>query len=121
LLLMFHCEFSKIAKPLASLMQKNQKYEWGREQEESFQTLKDNLYNAPILSLPDGPEGFVRRVSSIIDHKSLQTHMRIRRVKYRPMKWIELFSDFDSEIRYHSRKVNVVADALSRKEKLKPR
>ncbi|GJY73430.1 putative reverse transcriptase domain-containing protein [Tanacetum coccineum] len=31
----------------------------GREQEEAFQTLKDNLCNAPILSLLDGPEDFV--------------------------------------------------------------
>ncbi|GJZ01474.1 ulp1 protease family, C-terminal catalytic domain-containing protein [Tanacetum coccineum] len=48
-----------IAKPLASLTQKNHKYERAREQEETFQTLKDNLCNAPILSLPDGPEDFV--------------------------------------------------------------
>nr|GEV61509.1 putative reverse transcriptase domain-containing protein [Tanacetum cinerariifolium] len=34
--------------------------------------------------------------------------------------WIELFSDYDSEIRYHHGKANVVADALSRKEKVKP-
>ncbi|GKD39119.1 putative reverse transcriptase domain-containing protein, partial [Tanacetum coccineum] len=52
-------EDHEIAKPLASLTQKNRKYEWGREQEEAFQTLKDNLCNAPILSLPDGPEDFV--------------------------------------------------------------
>ncbi|GKE36168.1 putative reverse transcriptase domain-containing protein, partial [Tanacetum coccineum] len=39
--------------------QKNQKYEWGMEQEEAFQTLKDNLCNAPILSLLDGPKDFV--------------------------------------------------------------
>ncbi|GJX96866.1 putative reverse transcriptase domain-containing protein [Tanacetum coccineum] len=51
--------FSKIAKPLTSLTQKNKKYEWGVEQEEAFQTLKDNLCNAPILSLPDGVEDFV--------------------------------------------------------------
>nr|GEV84138.1 putative reverse transcriptase domain-containing protein [Tanacetum cinerariifolium] len=31
----------------------------GGEQEEAFQTLKDNFCNAPILSLPDGPEDFV--------------------------------------------------------------
>ncbi|GJV92957.1 putative reverse transcriptase domain-containing protein [Tanacetum coccineum] len=35
---------------------KNQKYEWGKEQEKAFQTLKDNFCNAPILSLPDGSE-----------------------------------------------------------------
>ncbi|GKC76173.1 putative reverse transcriptase domain-containing protein [Tanacetum coccineum] len=55
----FIANFSKIAKPLTSLTQKNQKYEWSKEQEEAFQTLKDNLCNAPILSLPDGPEDFV--------------------------------------------------------------
>ncbi|GJT09042.1 putative reverse transcriptase domain-containing protein [Tanacetum coccineum] len=52
-------EDHEIAKPLASLTQKNQKYEWGREQEEAFQTLKDNLCNAPIMSLPNRPEDFV--------------------------------------------------------------
>ncbi|GJS88563.1 putative reverse transcriptase domain-containing protein [Tanacetum coccineum] len=36
-------------------------------------------------------------------------------------RWIELFSDYDSEIRYHPGKTNVVADALSRKERVKPR
>ncbi|GKA24068.1 integrase, catalytic region, zinc finger, CCHC-type containing protein [Tanacetum coccineum] len=51
--------FSKIAKPLTLLAQKNQNYEWGVEQEEAFQTLKDNLYNALILSLPDRPDDFV--------------------------------------------------------------
>nr|GEY63049.1 hypothetical protein [Tanacetum cinerariifolium] len=36
-------------------------------------------------------------------------------------RWIELFSDYDCEIRYHTGKANVVADALSRKERAKPR
>ncbi|GKA79103.1 putative reverse transcriptase domain-containing protein [Tanacetum coccineum] len=36
-------------------------------------------------------------------------------------RWIELFSDYECEIRYHLGKANVVADALSRKERLKPR
>nr|GFB91887.1 putative reverse transcriptase domain-containing protein [Tanacetum cinerariifolium] len=34
--------------------------------------------------------------------------------------WLELLSDYDCEIRYHPGKVNVVADALSRKERIKP-
>ncbi|GJT46639.1 putative reverse transcriptase domain-containing protein [Tanacetum coccineum] len=36
-------------------------------------------------------------------------------------RWIELFSDYDYEIRYHPRKANVVADALSMKERVKPK
>nr|GFA20413.1 hypothetical protein [Tanacetum cinerariifolium] len=59
LLRRFIANFSKIAKPLTSLTQKNKKYEWGAEQEEAFQTLKDNLCNALILSLPDGIKDFV--------------------------------------------------------------
>ncbi|GJR00749.1 putative reverse transcriptase domain-containing protein [Tanacetum coccineum] len=55
----FITNFSKVAETLTSLTQKNQKYKWGREQEEAFQTLKDNLCNTPILSLLDREEDFV--------------------------------------------------------------
>ncbi|GJW55931.1 putative reverse transcriptase domain-containing protein [Tanacetum coccineum] len=38
----------------------------------------------------------------------------------RQRRWLELLSDYDCEIRYHTGKANVVADALSRKERVKP-
>ncbi|GKD44737.1 putative reverse transcriptase domain-containing protein [Tanacetum coccineum] len=104
--------FSKIAKPLTSLTQKNQKYEWGEKQEEAFQTLKDNLCNAPILSLPDGVEDFV--VYCDASNQGLGCVL-MQRDK------LELFSDYECEIKYHLGKANVVADALSRKERVKPR
>ncbi|GJX73171.1 putative reverse transcriptase domain-containing protein [Tanacetum coccineum] len=39
----------------------------------------------------------------------------------RQRRWIELFSDYDCEIRYHPGKANVVVDAFIRKERVKPR
>nr|GEX85625.1 hypothetical protein [Tanacetum cinerariifolium] len=85
-----------ITKPLTQLTQKNEAYVWGDKQEESFCILKEKICNAPVLALPDGPNDFVRR-------------------------WIELLSDYECEIKYHPGKANVVVDALSRKERLKPR
>ncbi|GKB89173.1 putative reverse transcriptase domain-containing protein [Tanacetum coccineum] len=84
----FIANFSKIAKPLTSLTQKHKKYEWGVKQEEAFQTLKSNLCDAPILSLPDGVEDFV------------------------------VYCDASNQ---GLGKANVMADALSRKERVKPR
>ncbi|GJZ35568.1 putative reverse transcriptase domain-containing protein [Tanacetum coccineum] len=86
--------FSKIAKSLIILTYKSKTFNWGEEQEYAFQTLKDKLCNAPVLALPNGSKDFVRR-------------------------WIELFSEYNCEICYHPGKVNVVADALSSKERVK--
>ncbi|GJU05218.1 putative reverse transcriptase domain-containing protein [Tanacetum coccineum] len=111
--------------------------------------LKNNLYDAPILTLPDGVEDFVvycdasnqglelgavvfalktwrhylYGTKSVIymDHKSLQHIFDQKELNMHQRRWIELFSDYECEICYHPGKANVVADALSRKERLKPR
>ncbi|KAD1319619.1 hypothetical protein E3N88_43022 [Mikania micrantha] len=50
---------SKIVVPLTSWTQKDRPYEWGPKQEEAFQTLKQKLCDAPVLTLPDGNDDFV--------------------------------------------------------------
>ncbi|GJY53664.1 putative reverse transcriptase domain-containing protein [Tanacetum coccineum] len=55
------------------------------------------------------------------DHKSLQHIFSQKELNMRQHRWIELFSDYDCEISYHPSKANVVADALSRKERVKPK
>ncbi|GKA08170.1 putative reverse transcriptase domain-containing protein, partial [Tanacetum coccineum] len=54
------------------------------------------------------------------DHKSLQHILDQKELNMRQRRWLELLSDYDCEIRYHPRKANVVADDLSRKERIKP-
>ncbi|GJU43295.1 reverse transcriptase domain-containing protein [Tanacetum coccineum] len=55
------------------------------------------------------------------DHKSLQHIFSQKELNMRQRRWIELFSDYDCEIRYHPGKKNVVVDALSRKKRVKPK
>ncbi|KAI3784032.1 hypothetical protein L1987_43123 [Smallanthus sonchifolius] len=55
----FISNFSKIVVPLTALTHKGKPYEWGPKQEEAFQTLKQKLCNAPILTLPDGNDDLV--------------------------------------------------------------
>nr|GEV86854.1 putative reverse transcriptase domain-containing protein [Tanacetum cinerariifolium] len=83
----FIANFSKIAKPLTSLTQKNK-------------NTKSIIYT---------------------DHKSLQHIFDQKELNMRQRRWIELFSDYGSGIRYHSGKANVVVGALSRKERVRPR
>ncbi|GKD05814.1 putative reverse transcriptase domain-containing protein, partial [Tanacetum coccineum] len=51
--------FGKFLKYEFWLQEKNKKFEWGDEQENAFQTLKDMLCDAPILALPEGTDDFV--------------------------------------------------------------
>ncbi|XP_074317877.1 uncharacterized protein LOC141653909 [Silene latifolia] len=90
-------DFSKIAKPLTSLMRKENRFVWDESCEKAFLTLKERLTTAPILALPDGNDNFEKELN-----------MRQRR-------WIELIGDYDMDLLYHEGKANVVADALSRK------
>nr|GEX89640.1 reverse transcriptase domain-containing protein [Tanacetum cinerariifolium] len=127
-------EFYLIAKPLTKLTQKNKPFVWGNNEEEAFQTLKRKLYSASILLLPEGSEDFVvycdaslrgfevvlmqrEKCTVYTDYKSLQYILDQKELNIRQRRWIELLSDYDYEIRYNPGKVNVVADALSRKDK----
>ncbi|GJS03217.1 putative reverse transcriptase domain-containing protein [Tanacetum coccineum] len=129
---------------MTKLTQKKVAFEWGDKQEVAFQTLKNKLCSEPILALPQGAENFIvycdashkglvvfalkiwrhylygTKCTVFTDHKSLQHILDQKELNMRQRRWLELLSDYDCEIRYHPGKANVVADALSRKERIKP-
>nr|GEY57050.1 putative reverse transcriptase domain-containing protein [Tanacetum cinerariifolium] len=120
--------FSKIAKPLTLLTQKNKTYVWGDKQDEAFCILKEKLCNAPVLALPDGPNDYVvycdaskqgfgyvlMQQGKVIAYASRQLKMHENNYTTHDLElgaWIELLSDYECEIKYHPGKANVVADA----------
>ncbi|GJZ72380.1 reverse transcriptase domain-containing protein [Tanacetum coccineum] len=53
------------------------------------------------------------------DHKSLQHIFDQKELNMRQRRWLELFSDYECEIKYHPGKANVVTDALTQVEAFK--
>ncbi|GJX39064.1 putative reverse transcriptase domain-containing protein [Tanacetum coccineum] len=115
---------------------KNWKASRTSTEELAFQNLKDKLCNAPVLALPDGLEDFVvycdasgiglgcvlMQRGKVIACASRQLKIHEKNYTTHDLELgaiIELFSDYDCKIRYHLGKANVVADALSGKERVK--
>jgi hypothetical protein len=57
------------------------------------------------------------RVQIFTNHKSLKYLMSQKELNMRQRRWVELIKDYDCIIDYHPGKANVVAYALSRKDK----
>ncbi|GJV97386.1 putative reverse transcriptase domain-containing protein [Tanacetum coccineum] len=139
--------FSKIAKSMTKLTQKNVKFDCGEKEEAAFQLIKHKLCSAPILALPKGSENIIvycdashKGLGVVLMQKEKVIAYAFRQLKIHEKNYIthdlELgavvfalkmwrhylygTNDYDYEIRYHSGKANVVADALSRKERIKP-
>ncbi|GKB50051.1 putative reverse transcriptase domain-containing protein [Tanacetum coccineum] len=108
---------------MTKLTQKNVKFDWSEMAESAFQLLKQKLCSAPILALLEGSENFMvyydashkglgarhylygTKCVVFTDYKSLQHILDQEELNMRQHRWLELLSDYDCEIHYHSRKV----------------
>ncbi|KAA0045421.1 pol protein [Cucumis melo var. makuwa] len=126
---------------VSELTRKEAPFVWSKACEDSFQNLKQKLVTAPVLTVPDGSGNFViysdaskkglccvlMQQGKVVTYASRQlkshvqnypTHdveLAAKELNIRQRRWLELVKDYDCEILYHPGKVNVVADALSRK------
>nr|GEU62582.1 putative reverse transcriptase domain-containing protein [Tanacetum cinerariifolium] len=138
--------FLKITKSMTKFTQKGIKFDWGEKEENAFRLIKHKLCSPPTLALPEGSEDFVvycdashKELGSVVfalkiwrhylygtkctvftDHKILLHILDKKELNMRQRRWLELLSDYDSDIYYHPGKANMVADALSPKERIGP-
>ncbi|GJZ14218.1 putative reverse transcriptase domain-containing protein [Tanacetum coccineum] len=132
---------------MMKLTQKSVKFDWGEKEKAAFQLLKQKLCSAPILALPEGSENFV--VYCDASHKGLgAVLMQMEKVIAYTSRQLKIheknYTTHDLELgavvftlkmlRYYLygtkcvvftdlkslQHANVVADALSRKERIKP-
>ncbi|GJW78961.1 putative reverse transcriptase domain-containing protein, partial [Tanacetum coccineum] len=108
-----------------------------------FQVMSFGLTNAPAVCMDlmnrakfskcDFKISIVQFLGHLIDNQGLDVDpAKIEAVKnrappttptelnIRQFRWLELLVDYDYEIHYHPGKANVIADSLSRKERIKP-
>ncbi|GJX49395.1 putative reverse transcriptase domain-containing protein [Tanacetum coccineum] len=139
--------FSKIAKPITKLTQKKVKFVWGDKQEAVFQlrvwlcvnprrkkvdclcitqlkihekNYRTHDWNWAVVFDFKILEAYMygTKCTVFTDHKSLQHILNQKELNMRQRRWLELLNN--CETRYHPGKENVVADALSRKERDQP-
>ncbi|GJV33080.1 reverse transcriptase domain-containing protein, partial [Tanacetum coccineum] len=110
-------DFSKIARPMTHLLEKETPFFFSKECIESFNTLKRKLTEAPILIAPDWDLPFELMCDAMYtDHSAIKYLFAKKDAKPRLMRWILLLQEFDVIIRDKKGAENLAADHLSRLE-----
>ncbi|GJS97004.1 reverse transcriptase domain-containing protein [Tanacetum coccineum] len=133
-------EYSKIARPMTRLLEKETPFVFSQDCIDDFETLKKKLTEAPILVIPDWNLPFELmcdasdfaigavlgqrktkhfqpiHYATYTDHSALKYLLSKQDVKPRLLRWVLLLQEFDITIRDKKGTKNLAADHLSRRE-----
>nr|GEU41864.1 reverse transcriptase domain-containing protein [Tanacetum cinerariifolium] len=113
--------YAKFSKCKFWIPKKGIKFDWGEKEENAFQLIKQKLYRAPILALPKGSEDFVvycdashKGLGAVLMHRGKVIAYASRQLKVHEKN----YTTYDLELGSVGKQM--VADTLSRKERIKP-
>nr|GEU51975.1 retrovirus-related Pol polyprotein from transposon 17.6 [Tanacetum cinerariifolium] len=108
-------DFSKIARPMTYLLEKETPFVFSKDCIGTFETLKKNLTKAPILVVPDWNLPF-ELIIVYMDNSALKYLLSKQDAKPRLIRWVLLLQEFDIIIHDKKGAENLAADHLSRLE-----
>ncbi|GMF14891.1 unnamed protein product [Phytophthora fragariaefolia] len=117
-------------RPLSQLLKKDAAWDWTAECQQAFDAVKQGLTEAPILAVADQDRPFhvvcdasdfaigcalIRSFVVYTDHASLRTAIKSPHISQRMARWLSFFAEYNFQAEYKPGRLNVVADALSRR------
>nr|GEU35747.1 reverse transcriptase domain-containing protein [Tanacetum cinerariifolium] len=109
-------DFSKIARPMTHLLEKEKQFVFSKDCIDAFETLKKKLTEAPILVVPDWNLPFELICDASDFAIALKYLLSKQDAKPRLIRWVLLLQEFNIIIRDKKGRENLAADHLSRLE-----
>ncbi|POM77309.1 Putative retroelement, partial [Phytophthora palmivora] len=124
---------AELVPPLSDLLKKDADWVWKQQYQDAFDNIKAILQNAPVLTLPGENKTFsvvcdaerlcdrlvhllgTRPFVIYTDHASLRTATNSPHLSQRMARWLSFFAEYNFRVEYKPGKLNVLADALSRR------
>ena len=107
-------EFSHLAHPLFNLMRKDTEWRWGAEEQSAFDSLKEWITTAPILTLPDNSRPFrIEADSSYFATRAVLSQQSPEDNKWHPVVFLsKSLSPVEQNYKIHNKEILAIMRAL---------